>query len=92
MVAEGAQHFVGFFHGLGFVEHFPVDVDDGIGCYQYFFSHGRLVMHRFVFGQELADFFGRLGVVEILIGLDGDIFKVKTRIAEQLMSAWRLRR
>ena len=31
-------------------------------------SDGLLVMHGFVFCQELTDFFGGLGVVERLIG------------------------
>jgi hypothetical protein len=55
-------------------------------------SDGLLVMHGFVFCQELTDFFGGLGVVESLIGIDIDVFKVESRIAEQLMSAGRLRR
>jgi len=92
VVAQGAQHGVGFFHGLGFVEHLSIDVNNGIGRDQHMVSDGLLVMHGFVFCQELTDFFGGLGVVERLIGIDIDVFKVESRIAEQLMSAGRLRR
>ena len=92
VVAQGAQHGVGFFHGLGLVEHLSIDINNGIGRDKHMVSDGLLVMQGFVFCQELTDFFGGLGVVERLIGIDIDILKVESRIAEQLMSAWRLRR
>lgn len=89
LVAEGTQHVVGFFHGLGFVEDLMVDVNDGICGNEHFFVDGRLVVQGFVLGQEHANIFWWQGGRKILIGIDVDVLECKTRIAEQLMSAWR---
>jgi hypothetical protein len=87
LIAEGAQHVVGFFHGLGFIEDLSVYIHDGICGYEYFVGNGRGVVHGFVFGQEHANLFGWQGGRKILIGIDIDVIELKTRIAEELMSA-----
>ena len=58
LIAEGAQHFVGFFHGLGFVKDLSVYVNNGISGHEHFVANGRCVVHGFVFGQEHANLFG----------------------------------
>ncbi len=89
LVAEGAKHGMGFFNGLGFVEDLMVDVNDGICGNEYFFLNGCLVVQGFMLGQEHANIFWWQGGWEILIGIDINVLELKTRIAQQLMSAWR---
>ena len=40
LIAEGGEHFVGFFGVCRFIEHAVVDKDDGIGGDEDFFLDG----------------------------------------------------